>query len=74
MADIKAFELQEQQDYLTEHSVGFAQLGEEFTSGTTVASDNMRVGTLVLDSSNKAYLITGIDEESKVATGISLGG
>lgn len=72
MADIKAFPFQEQQDYLTENTAGFAEIEEAFVSGTTVAGDNMRVGTIILDSSNKAYLVTEI-AESGAMTGIALG-
>lgn len=72
MADIKAFEFQEQQDYLTENTAGFAKIGDTFASGTTVASDGMRVGTIILDSSNKAYLVTKIAEGGAM-TGIELG-
>ncbi len=72
MADIRAFPFQEQQNYLTENTAGFAKLEEAFVSGTTVADDNMRVGTIILDSSNKVYLVIAV-AESGAMTGIELG-
>lgn len=54
MSSINVFEFQEQQDYIKNNLAGFAKLGEAFSSGTTVASGEMRVGTIIVDSSNKA--------------------
>ena len=72
MADINVFEFQAQQDYIKEHIAGFAKLDEAFVSGTTEATGEMRVGTIILDSSNKLYLVTAVAEDGKM-TGISLG-
>lgn len=72
MADINVFEFQAQQDYIKERIAGFAKLGEAFVSGTTEATGEMRVGTIILDSSNKPYLVTAVAEDGKM-TGISLG-
>lgn len=72
MADIDVFEFKEQQDYIKNNLAGFAKLGEAFVSGTTVAEGEMRVGTIIVDSSNKAYIVTAVDSDGKM-TGVSLG-
>ena len=72
MADINVFEFEEQQKYLKEHTAGFAKLGEAFVSGTTEATGEMCVGTIILDSSYKPYLVTAVADDGQM-TGISLG-
>ena len=72
MSSINVFEFQEQQDYIKNNLAGFAKLGEAISSGTTVASGEMRVGTIIVDSSNKAYIVTAVDSDGKM-TGVALG-